>query len=129
VSICDKKIAKHRSFCVGSLNERITIYSRQLKSPTLSSVDFSEDFTLTYTVWASIETVNGSELFDGVNLSNAYDHKIVIRYKSDITKEYYIVFNSIRYEIIDVENLDEANEWLVIKCKKKGSTTLNATAV
>jgi len=120
MSICIKIDGKKRNICIGDLDKRINLFSRSIKAPTNSSVDFDEEFVKEYEKWAMIHTTRGAELFDGVSLTNAFTHKIYIRYEEGITQEDWIEFNNDKYDIVDVEDLEERHEFLLLKCKIRG---------
>jgi len=113
---------KH-GICAGDLTKKITVSVRSLEAPDGSSVDFSEDFTTKKEVWAMVRTTDGTELFDGVNLSNAYTHEFYIRFipGSTITVEDWVEFNSARFKIESVVNLEESDQFYQIKAKFTGS--------
>jgi len=121
---CTPIKVKKRRVCTGDLTEQIVIQLRAIKAPQSGSVDFDEDFTDTATVWAAIETKSGIEEFDGVNLVTKPSHLIYIRYIEDIDVEKWITYKDKRYEILDAENLEERDEFLLLRCSSLGDKTL-----
>ena len=117
---------KKRRICAGDLTEQIVIQLRAIKAPQSGSVDFDEDFTDSSTVWAAIETKSGIELFDGVNLISRPTHFIYIRYITNIDVEKWITYKNKRYEILDAENLEERDEFILLRCSPLGDKTLQA---
>jgi len=110
--------------CLGQFNHEIELLTRSINS---SSLNASEDFTLIKTTRAKIETVNKStEFFDGVNLVNSYTHKFTIHYSSDITSEKWIRIGTFLYRILDVENIDNMNKYLILRAKQTGANTIAA---
>lgn len=124
--ICVKISGKKRKICIGDFDKRIKIFSRQIKIQSDIDVDFNEEFIEQYEVWAMIHTSRGAELFDGVSLTNPFTHKIYIRFKNGITQEHWIEFNNDKYDIIDVEDLEERHEILLLKSKIKGNKDIPA---
>lgn len=112
--------------CAGDLTERIIIQSRDIKAPTGSSVNYAENFTTFKTVWAKVETTRGTELFDGVNVNNAYTHIFKIRYMANVSRENWIEYKSKAYDIVDVENVNEKNLFMYLRCIERGDKNKNA---
>jgi SPP1 family predicted phage head-tail adaptor len=114
--------------CIGDLNRKIIIKTRVLTPPSTNSTDYTEVFTTVATVWAMIKTsgLKGRSEFDGTQMS-AMDrisntHEMYIRYRSGITQEHFIEYNSEYYDILEVFNMDEANTVTHLKCKLRGPT-------
>lgn len=123
---CSPIKIKNRRICAGDLKDQIVIQLRTIKAPQSGSVDFDEEFTTSATVWAAIETRSGIEQFDGVNLISRPSHFIYIRYTADIDVEKWITYNGKRYEILDAENLEERDEFYLLRCSPLGDKTLQA---
>jgi SPP1 family predicted phage head-tail adaptor len=118
-------MGKCKYICLGGFNHKIEILSRSINS---SSLNASEDFVLIKTTRAKIETVNKStEFFDGVNLTNSYTHKFTIHYSSGITSENWIRIGTILYRILNVENLDNMDKYLILGAKQTGVNTIAAS--
>lgn len=123
---CVKIQKKIKGVCVGDLSTKITLCTRTISAPALSSVDYGETFTEVKTLYALVDTTRGLQTFDGVNITNPYSHLFYIRYDASVTFEYWIKYNSEYFRIIDVENLNEENRFLLMRCTKRGSTAINA---
>lgn len=115
---------KKRRICAGDLTDQVVIQLRAIKAPQSGSVDFDENFTDTQTVWAAIETKSGLEQFDGVNLVTRPSHFIYIRYIADVDIENWLTYKGKRYEILDVENLEERDEFYLLRCSALGDKNL-----
>lgn len=129
MSQCKDITPKKRRLCTGDLRDRIEIQSRALKPTTFSSSDYQEEFITISTVWASIQTTRGFQSFNDVGtVENNVTHKIYIRFSTEltITTENWLIFKNERYDIIDIENLEERNEFLLLYCEKKGSDSVPA---
>ena len=122
---CSSIKRKKRKVCIGDLDTEITIQSRDITSPYSNNVDFTETFTGKATVWALINTVSGKTMFDGSGIERDVTHEIYIRYISGVTSEDWILHNGQRLDILPVEDLDERNEFMKLKCSNRG-TTANA---
>jgi SPP1 family predicted phage head-tail adaptor len=130
MAICKNIRATKRDICIGDLDSRIKIQVRTLKAPE-SGVDFTEEFTEVKEVWAMVQTSRGLEFFDDTGLNTTFTHKFYIRFSSSfsITSEDWLEWNNQRYDIVEVENLDERNEFLLLKAIKKGDKDINANKV
>ncbi|MEE8341967.1 MAG: phage head closure protein [Candidatus Neomarinimicrobiota bacterium] len=113
---------KHKKICAGDLRQRIEIQTRSITSPA-DCINFDELFTTVETVFASIETVNGQTVFDSTNTEVIVTHKIYIRFLSTVTAETWLQFNNEKYDILKVENIDNRNEYLILRCNKRGINT------
>lgn len=121
MSTCKKIRYETRKYCIGDLKELITIYNRSIQAPSLGSVDFTENFEKNVTVFATIKTIRGETVFDQSNIERVVTHHIGIRYIDGLTQESWVDIGSKRLDIINVENLDERNEWLRLVCSARGA--------
>lgn len=120
---CKKIYSKHRKVCLGGMRDQIILYDRAITAPASGSVDFTETFSNATTVWAMLETISGKEIFDGTNLVGVATHKFYIRYISDVTAQTWIKFKSQYFDIIDTQNLEERDEFLLLRCSIRGDST------
>jgi len=70
------------------------------------------------TVFAMIESVKGYVTFQTQQIEEKITHKITIRYHDYVTSENWILMNSRRFRIRNVENLLEKNRFLVLLCEE-----------
>jgi len=118
---CDRVKIKNRRVCIGDLNIRIKIQTRTLESNNTATIELVENFTDVVEVWAAVNTTRGSQLFDGSEISNPFTHIFYIRHRSNIDFEKWIEYKDEKYDIVDVENLDTDDNFLLMKCIKKGT--------
>lgn len=118
---CGSGRQKVRRPCIGDMKETIVLQTRAITPINSESVDFSEDFATSFTVQASTRTVRGKEIFDGTNIVGSITHEFTIRYNALITQEYWVLFNSERFNILDVEDLDERHRFMVLRCTDRGT--------
>lgn len=121
--VCARIPRKHRHICIGDMRDRIDITIRSLQAPIDGSVDFSESLTAVETVWAMLETKAGVEIFDGTNLKGVATHFFHIRFRAGIDINNWITFKAQNYTIIDVQNFEERNEFLLLRCALLGDET------
>lgn len=116
----------HRQYCLGDLSRKVMILDRNIQVPEFDDVDFDEKFSGTLSVWASVTTVSGQTIFV-VNQDVSYSHRIAIRYDASVNSEKWIRLDGINYRIIDIQNLEMRNEWLVMRCVATGIESLEAS--
>lgn len=105
------------------MNRLISLQDRSITPPSGDDVDYSETFTGNADVWAMVDTKRGETVFDGTNTERDVTHRFYIRYLSGITAETWIEENNIKYDILDVENLNEENRFMLLRASKRGSET------
>ena len=126
MAVCKVQQRTHKRVCIGSLNRRVEIYVRNIKAPAKGSVDFSDEFTLKKTVWAMIESVSGETMFNASNIETVVTHQFYIRYIPGVDIVDVIVYGGLRYKIVNVENLNNENYFLLIKTSDRGDSDLPA---
>lgn len=143
MATCQKIRAKRRKICIADLDRLITLQNRAIKPPT-KGVDytlefeaadavsgdenaFDEGFTNGFAggfqdgqVFAMIESVSGEEYFDEHNTATNVTHNIYIRFNEDVTAETWILYEGVRFDILDVEDLDFRHEWQKLRCNNRG---------
>ncbi len=126
---CVRIKKKNRKFCVGDMRDEITLENRSINPQDADSIDFIEDFSESNVIDAAIETVRGLETFDGVNVESIVTHKIYIRFIEGVTEETWVKFKGRRLDIMDVENLDERDQFLLLRCKERGADNINVNTI
>lgn len=127
--LCQKIRIPKRQVCIGDLNKRIVLNIRSIVAPSFDSVDFNEAFAPTKTVWAGVKTQMGKTFFDGVETETPITHIWYIRFDVSVTAETWITFNSHRFDILRVEDLEERQEFMKLTCADKGRTDREASKV
>lgn len=116
-----KVINKGRTkVCIGAMRTIITLHVRSIVPPSGDSTDFNESFTNPVVVKAQIETVPNIAVFDQTNTERLVSHIFYIRYRDDVTAETWIELNGDKYDIINTENIEERNQWLILRCNQRG---------
>jgi head-tail adaptor len=75
-----------------------------------------------------IESIAGKTVFDTTGVERVVSHKITTRYLDGITAESWVLFNGNRYDVVAVENLDERDEFSVMRCVFRGTSTSSVNA-
>lgn len=116
--------------CTGDLRSFITIKKRTKASTNTTAVDPLANLTTVETAWAYAKSVNGEEIFDGVNMVGKITNWFYMRYNPDIkiTKGYIVEYDGYRYEIIEIiPNLEGRYTFTALKCTIRGLDTLENT--
>lgn len=123
MATCKKIKRLSERVCIGSMNKRISLQVRDLEAPVGDSVDFKEKFTVLSDIWTMIETVAGKVFFDGSNTDRSITHNFYIRYLNgvEITAQNWVRYDDKYFDIINVENLDEANRFLLLRTTERGT--------
>ena len=129
--------APRRKVCAGDMDRVITLQNVRIQPPT-DAVDYTRLFEdkvdaelLTDgQIFALIKTVNGEEVFDQHNVGTPITHHVYIPYIETVTAETWILLdNGQRLDIQDVQNLDERNEFLFMRCTKTGTQDTSNNAI
>ena len=124
--LCKKIKGQKRQICIGDMNELITLQIRDIKPPgTLDASNqfyFTEGFSNTANpiVYAMVKTVKGRATFDSTGIERVVTHEVGLYFDAEITTEIWILFEGERLDIINVENLDNRNEFMLLDCTDRG---------
>lgn len=110
-----------RKYNIGQMSERVVIQERGLNATAPGDFVADLEFGKGIETWASLKTYAASEFFDGVNVVRKATHKYGIRYRPGVTAEMFLTHKGVIYDIIDVENFEERNEFLILSCNVRGS--------
>lgn len=103
----------------GKLRHRITIQQLVAGSPQQNAVgEPNVAWTDYLTVWASVDPVTGNEPFLAQQHLSRVTSKIRMRYRSGITSDMRIRFNSVSYDIKAVLNWGERDRELLLLCEQ-----------
>ncbi len=102
---------------IGQLRVRLTIQTfTETQDDTHRTRKVWADYKI---VWAKIEPVKGLVMLDTKQVGVGVTHKVWIRYLPHITTEKWILFDSRRFRIRAVRNLDERNRFLELLCEEE----------
>tara|TARA_R100000655_G_scaffold99311_1_gene143113 strand:+ start:162 stop:482 length:321 start_codon:yes stop_codon:yes gene_type:complete len=100
----------------GALRHRLIIQS---VGNTLDDYgDLSNSYSNVATVWGSISPISGGEQEIADEITGVVTHRVKIRYKSGVTCQDRISYNSRTFQIESVRNWDERNIFLELLCKE-----------
>jgi len=115
--------SKRTKVCYGSLDIPIKIHNRTITAPDDNSVDFGLTFTEVIEVLANIQTIANKTEFDGTNTERVVSDVFYIRYIDGVTAESWIEVYNEYYDIVNTDNIGKRNEWLELRCNKRGTTS------
>ena len=101
----------------GKLNKRVNIQS--VTETRDDSGGVVETWTTEITVWVSIESMTGKELFAAQELQSEITHKINMRYLTGMTTKKRILYGSRIFNILSVDMDTKQGKELVIMAKEK----------
>ena len=104
---------------IGALRHRITI--QQVTRTSDGQGGFTElwnNLATTPTVWAKVSPVNKSERLFMQQLEYQRTHKIIIRYRSDLTTDMRISFSNRIFHIKAFTNVEERSVYLQIDAEE-----------
>lgn len=113
-----------RKYNIGQMSERVVIQERGLNATVPGDFVADLEFGKGIETWASLKTYAPVEFFDGVNTIRKATHKFGIRYRPGITSEMFLTHKKIIYDIADVENFEQRNEFLILSCNVRGTKNL-----
>lgn len=116
------KRRRRRIIAIGDLNSKIKLQTRTINTQFQSGSDDDADFVTVAEPWALIETVRGSSYLSGVEVERRWTHNIYLRYRSDVDQTFWVEYKGRRFNIDDVESLDERDEFLLLRCIETGLT-------
>jgi SPP1 family predicted phage head-tail adaptor len=93
-----------------AMDKRVVIQSRASASDGQGG--YTETWTDTATVWASIKPAKGFERYQAMKLETPVTHEVVMRYRAGITTKNRLVYDERIFDLKEVLNLDEANAYL-----------------
>lgn len=118
---------RRRRVCIGDLRDRVVLHDRAIVEPEFGVADFTEKFTAKEEVWARVESVQGKTFFDGVNSTGAASgdialtHEITVRFDPTVGAETWVEFKGNRFDVVNAENLEERDEFLLLRCVERGA--------
>jgi SPP1 family predicted phage head-tail adaptor len=95
------------------LNRKVEL--QQLLKVSTATGGFSESWVKVADVWAKIKNASGSELLHADQLGAVSFSDFTIRYRSNISEMMRLVYRDNNYQIRHINNIDEADLWLIVK--------------
>lgn len=101
---------------VGKLNKKVLIQSKA-KTPD-GQGGFSKSWSTISggDAWGMIETITGKEVFTAQQLNSQVSHKVTVRYNSAVDADQTVVFESRRFKIEWIRDIQEEHKFLELYC-------------
>lgn len=128
MAVCTSIKPNKSRVCIGDLNKKIKIQFSSSKGQNAPNVNAATVFSEVITVWALIKTTPVFEPVNGVNIENGVNTDFYIRYTSDIdfSKQIWVEFESNRFKVTGVDNIDKESRFVRLRSTERGSKTLGA---
>lgn len=95
---------------IGRLRHRTKILIRS-EVPD-SAFSTTESFTELASVWAQFIPISGLKRIEAQSYGADVTHKVIIRYRGDVTDQHWLEWNLRRFQIKTFRYLNEKNDWL-----------------
>lgn len=99
-----------------SLNRKVELY--RLEKTATPTGGFTQSWVKVADLWAAIKNMSGTELVRADQLGATSYSDFTIRYRANIDETMKIVYRGTDYQIRHINNLEEADKWLVVKCER-----------
>jgi hypothetical protein len=114
-----------KTICRRELNKVAKIQKREVGNGGIGNYSAKEVFTDYLTIYCKASTIKGSSKFSGVGIDERATHKFYTTWlpglKSVEVANYFILFDSRYFEIIEVTNFDEGDDYAVIVAAERGA--------
>ena len=98
------------------LNRRIEL--QQLVKTGTATGGFTQSWLKVANVWAKIKNASGAELLHADQLGATAFSDFTIRHRTNINEMMRIVYRGIDYQVRHINNIEEADLWLIVKAER-----------
>ena len=131
-------VFKREILATGNMKDYISIYQRTMALAGLNDLTPTEPVTLIWSVFSKMQTIQPTERFDGVNITDRPTHRVYIPFYAVIysldknslflTRGVKISTTTSRYfKLVSIENYGEQDEYIVMLVKETGFTSQSST--
>lgn len=127
---CARIKPKAYKVCTGDMRAYITIKRKTKAAQNTNAANPNLNLTTILQTWAFQESVNGEEIFDGVNMIGKVTDRFIYRFdpSNPVYKTDLVEYDGNRYEIIDIiQNYQGRRYFTALKCTIRGLDTLENT--
>ena len=110
-----RKTVKCCDITIADLSRKVLVQDL-VQTTTLTG--FTESWVNVVSVWAKIKNMSGTELVHADQLGATAYSDFTIRYRTGLTEKMKIVYRGVDYQIRHINNLEEADKFLVIKAER-----------
>lgn len=97
---------------ISELNQKIKIV-RNVISTNDNMVEEEREIEIA-SVWAKAQNMSGTEMFKANTSYSKTTTRFIIRFRKDITTDYFIKLNNNKFNIVYINNYNYSNEFLEI---------------
>ena len=98
----------------GQFSERVTIPQKQVSRSAIGEELVT--WAAVATVWARVEPMRGREWFAAAQTQDATDHRVTIRYRTDVVREMRVLWGAVALDIVSVIDVNAQRENLELMC-------------
>jgi len=95
------------------LNRKVEL--QELVTTPTDTGGFTQSWVKVADLWAKIKNTSGSELLHADQLGETAFSNFTVRYRANIDEVMRLVYRGNEYQIRHIDNIEEADLWLVIK--------------
>lgn len=101
---------------IGELNKRVILQRLTMTKNTYGEI--MEQWDNVATVWASIKPISGREYFAAEAVNSDVTHKVIMRYRADITADMRVKYGDRYFTINSVINANESGISTQLMCRE-----------
>jgi SPP1 family predicted phage head-tail adaptor len=105
---------------IGQLRKRLELQT--ITETADGGGGFTETWTKVTIIWGSIKPLDARERLRAMVLETPITHKIMLRYRTDITTKSRLLFGTRIFNVREVINIDERNKYLEILAEENVPT-------
>ena len=128
--ICNSIKKNTNKVCTSDLDKRIIIQTSSIAPNNSPNSVATTAFATVVTVWAMIKTNANRDFIDGVNIQNGLNTDFFIRYTAsiDFEKQLWIEYDSNRFKITNIDNIDKEDKIIRLRSTEKGASSILVNA-
>jgi SPP1 family predicted phage head-tail adaptor len=123
MSRCKSIQPQTTKICAADFNRKITLQHAASIANNNPNQNAGSAFLEIKTCWAMAKTVPNAEFKNETNINQGITIDFYIRYDSkvDLGKSIWVEFNSNKYKVTEIENIDLKNEILRLRAVERGN--------
>ncbi len=109
--------------CAADFNRKITIQHAASVSNNNPNQNAGSSFSNVKICWALVKTNPNADFINGTNVNQGINIDFYIRYDSelDLSQQLWIEYNSNKYKVGEIENIDLMNEIIRLRAIQRGN--------
>jgi len=120
------------TFCISDFRNKATIETREISQQKFGETYPEETFTVLFTGYFRVQTVEGTARFAGVNIDKEATHLFVARWRATINNldgagAYFMRSKGRLYRVLKITNVDEQDDFILFQCTERGIDTKQET--